>query len=64
MVNRAETSRVIRLAGEDGTLTKENFVKVVRGSDFFLKSFDKNKDGEVTEVKPKANPNSSTIVSC
>ena len=55
---------MIRLAGEDGTLTKENFVKVVRGSDFFLKSFDKNKDGEVTEVKPKANPNASTIVSC
>ena len=51
VVNKTETSRVIRLAGEDGTLTRENFVKIVRGSDFFLKSFDKNKDGEVTEVK-------------
>lgn len=50
VVNKAETNRVIRLAGEDGTLNKENFVKIVRGSDFFLKSFDKNKDGEVTET--------------
>jgi Ca2+-binding EF-hand superfamily protein len=51
VVNRAETNRVIRLAGEDGNLTKDNFVKIVQGSDFFMKSFDKNKDGEVTEVK-------------
>ena len=50
VVHKAETNRVIRLAGEDGMLDKDNFVKIVRGSDFFLKSFDKNKDGEVTEV--------------
>ena len=43
-------SRVIKLAGEDGNLTKENFVKIVKSSDFFMKSFDKNKDGVVTEV--------------
>ena len=51
MVNKAETSRVIRLAGEDGILSKDKFVKIVQGSDFFMKSFDKNKDGEVTEVR-------------
>ena len=43
-------SRVIKLAGEDGNLTKENFVKIVKSSDFFMKSFDENKDGVVTEV--------------
>lgn len=50
-VTPAESRRVIRLAGDDGMLTKENFFKIVQGSDFFLKSFDKNNDGEVTEVK-------------
>ena len=43
--------RVLRLAGEDGNLTKENFVKILKSSDLFLKSFDKNKDGVVTEVR-------------
>lgn len=38
------------MAGEDGTLTKENFTKILRSSDMFLKAFDKNKDGIVTEV--------------
>jgi len=50
VVDKVETSRVISLAGEDGTLSKEKFVKIVQGSDFFMKSFDKNKDGEVTET--------------
>ena len=49
-VTQVETRRVVKLAGEDGMLTKENFFKIVQGSDFFLKSFDKNNDGEVTEV--------------
>ena len=49
-VTQSETRRVVRLAGDDGLLTKENFFKIVQGSDFFLKSFDKNNDGEVTEV--------------
>ena len=53
-VTQSETRRVVRLAGEDGLLTKENFFKIVQGSDFFLKSFDKNNDGEVTEVKQKS----------
>ena len=38
------------MAGEEGTLTKENFIKILRSSDLFLKAFDKNKDGIVTEV--------------
>ena len=50
-MTQSETRRVVKLAGEDGMLTKENFFKIVQGSDFFLKSFDKNNDGEVTEVK-------------
>ena len=50
-MTQSETRRVVKLAGEDGMLTKENFFKIVQGSDFFLKSFDKNNDGEVTEVR-------------
>ena len=50
VVTNVETNRVIQLAGKDGNLNKEKFVKIVQGSDFFMKSFDKNKDGEVTEV--------------
>ena len=45
------TEREITSSQEDGLLTKENFFKIVQGSDFFLKSFDKNNDGEVTEVR-------------
>jgi hypothetical protein len=51
VVDKVETNRVIRLAGEDGNLSKDKFVKIVQGSDFFRKSFDKNKDGEFTEVR-------------
>ena len=40
----------MKMAREDGTLTKENFIKILRSSDLFLKAFDKNKDGIVTEV--------------
>ena len=43
--------RVIRLAGNNGTLTKGTFIKILKSSDFFMKAFDKNKDGIVTEVK-------------
>ena len=49
VVSKAETSRVVRLVGENGSLSKESFVKIVRGSDFFVRSFDKM-GGEVTEV--------------
>ena len=34
----------MKMAREDGTLTKENFIKILRSSDLFLKAFDKNKD--------------------
>ena len=43
--------RAYQFAGEDGCLTKKNFIKILRSSDLFMKSFDKNKDGVVTEVK-------------
>ena len=49
VVSKAETNRVISLVGENGSLNKEKFVKIVRGSDFFKRSFDKI-GGEVTEV--------------
>ena len=42
--------RAYQFAGEDGCLTKKNFIKILRSSDLFMKSFDKNKDGVVTEV--------------
>ena len=38
----------MKMAGEDGTLTKENFIKILRSSDLFLKAFDKNKDGNIS----------------
>ena len=41
--------RVMKMAGEEGTLTKENFIKILRSSDLFLKAFDKNKDGIVPQ---------------
>ena len=51
LINYIQTHyRVVRMAGEDGTLTKENFTKILRSSDLFMKTFDKNKDGIVTEV--------------
>ena len=45
--------RAYQFAGEDGCLTKKNFIKILRSSDLFMKSFDKNKDGVVTEVNKK-----------
>jgi len=51
VVNKTETNRVIRLAGDDGNLTKESFIKILKSSDFFMKAFDKNKDGIVTETE-------------
>ena len=48
VVDKAETTRVIHLAGENGTLSKDKFVKIVQGSDFFIKSFDKNNDVKKT----------------
>jgi hypothetical protein len=42
--------RVTQLAGQDGNLSKEAFINHLKSSNFFLKSFDKNKDGYVSEV--------------
>ena len=39
-----------RLAGDNGRLRKEEFVKLVKKSRTFSKTFDKNKDSIVTEV--------------
>ena len=39
-----------KLAGEDQHLSKKDFIKHLKTSNFFMKSFDKNKDGVVTEV--------------
>ena len=47
---KLSTCRVMRLAGDDGNLTKESFIKILKSSDFFMKTFDKNKDGIVTQV--------------
>ena len=49
VVNKSEANRVMRLVGEKGRIDKEKFVKIVKGSDFFIRSFDKM-GGEVTEV--------------
>ena len=40
-----------RLAGENGKLRKEDFIKLVKKSTTFSKTFDKNKDSIVTEVR-------------
>ena len=47
-----------QLAGEDGNLSKDVFIKHLKSSNFFLKSFDKNKDGFVSEVSE----NSASVV--
>ena len=41
-----------RLAGENGKLRKDDFVELVKNSRTFSKTFDKNKDTIVTEVRP------------
>ena len=48
-------------------MSKRDFSKHLKSSNFFLKSFDKNKDGVITEVgtrnrpvKPEAKPVSTT----
>ena len=42
--------RVHKIAGADGTLKKDEFIKILRSSNYFLKTFDKNQDGIVSEV--------------
>ena len=36
--------------GPDGLLKKDDFIKIIQSSNFFMKTFDKNQDGIVTEV--------------
>jgi len=50
-LSTAETNRVVKLAGTDGTLSKDQFIKILRSSNFFLKTFDKNSDGIVSETE-------------
>ena len=38
------------MAGDDGILKKDEFIKIIRGSNLFIKTFDKNQDGIVSEV--------------
>ena len=42
--------RVHKIAGDSGTLKKDEFIKILRSSNYFLKTFDKNQDGIVSEV--------------
>jgi len=50
-IGTAETNRVVKLAGSDGTLSKDQFIKILRSSNVFLKTFDKNSDGIVSETE-------------
>ena len=43
-------SRASRLSDGNGNLTKKDFSTILKTSSLFKKSFDKNKDGIVTEV--------------
>lgn len=45
--------RVHKLVGPDGLLKKDEFIKILQSSNFFMKTFDKNQDGIVTEVRYK-----------
>ena len=42
--------RVHKVVGPDGLLKKDDFIKIIQSSNFFMKTFDKNQDGIVTEV--------------
>ena len=43
-------SRVHKVVGPDGLLKKDDFIRILQSSNFFMKTFDKNQDGIVTEV--------------
>ena len=38
------------MVGPDGLLKKDDFIRILQSSNFFMKTFDKNQDGIVTEV--------------
>lgn len=50
-ISQAECKRVHKIAGADGTLKKDEFIKILRSSNYFLKTFDKNQDGIVSETE-------------
>lgn len=50
-LSQAECNRVVKLAGDNGLLKKDEFIKIIRGSNFFIKTFDKNQDGIVSETE-------------
>ena len=43
-------TRVHKVVGPDGLLKKDDFIRILQSSNFFMKTFDKNQDGIVTEV--------------
>ena len=45
------THRVHKVVGPDGLLKKDDFIRILQSSNFFMKTFDKNQDGIVTEVE-------------
>ena len=47
---RKNNSRVHKVVGADGLLKKDDFIRILQSSNFFMKTFDKNQDGIVTEV--------------
>jgi len=50
-ISQAECQRVHKIAGDSGTLKKDEFIKILRSSNYFLKTFDKNQDGIVSETE-------------
>ena len=40
-----------KVVGPDGLLKKDDFIRILQSSNFFMKTFDKNQDGIVTEVE-------------
>lgn len=53
--NVGTVCRVHKLVGPDGLLKKDDFIKILQSSNFFMKTFDKNQDGIVTEVGQQRN---------
>ena len=43
-------ARVHKVVGADGLLKKDDFIRILQSSNFFMKTFDKNQDGIVTEA--------------
>merc|ERR1719300_2161004 len=50
-ISKAECERVHKVVGPDGLLKKDDFIRILQSSNFFMKTFDKNQDGIVTETE-------------